>query len=146
MSKTTADLLQRREALRKRMREMMVVVQRRDPNRMRRQGLVEEADALMAAAEDLHSQWWATIFEEMFRAGVRTVSADEMWRFHQERSDPDCLKMFSRALEDFKELLAEQFGEHLPEIAAVLKTRYGRKVRVDHIVGTRRFEVVLVDY
>jgi hypothetical protein len=142
----TADLRQRRETLRKKMRAMMVVVKRRDPHRMRRQGLVEEADALMAEAEDLHSQWWATIFEEMFRAGVRTISAEEMWRFHQEHSAPDCVKMFSRALEDFKELLAEQFGEHLPEIAAVLKTHYRRKLRVDHIVGTRRFEVVLVDY
>jgi len=142
VSKTTADLLQRREALRKRMREMMVVVQRRDPHRMRRQGLVEEADALMAEAEDLHSQWWATLFEEMFRAGVRTISVDEMWRFHQERYDPDCLKMLSRA----PERLAAQFDEHLPEIAVVLKTRYGRKVRVDRIAETRRLEIVLVDY
>jgi hypothetical protein len=124
------------------MREMMVVVQRRDPRRMRRQGLVEEADALMAEAEDLHSQWWATVLEEMFRAGVCTISVEEMWRFHQERYDPDRLKMFSRA----PELLAAQFDEHLPEIAVVLKTRYGRNVRVDHIAGTPRFEMVLVDY
>jgi hypothetical protein len=142
----TADLLQRREALRKRMREMMVVVKRRDPHRMRRQGLVEEADALMAEAEDLHSQWWATVFEEMFRTGVRTISVAEMWRFHQERYDPDCVKMFSRTSEEYKELLAAQFDEHLPEIAVVLKTRYGRNVRVDHIAGTRRFEIVLVNY
>ena len=142
----TADLLQRREALRKRMRAMMVVVKRRDPHRMRRQGLVEEADALIAEAEDLHSQWWATLFEEMFRAGVRTISVDEMWRFHQERSDPDGVKMFSRAPEDFKELFVEHFDEHLPEIAVVLKTRYGRKVRVDRIAETRRLEIVLVDY
>jgi len=142
----TADLLQRREALRKKMRAMMVVVKRRDPHRMRRQGLVEEADTLMAEAEDLHSQWWATIFEEMFRAGVRTISVEEMWRFYQERYDPDCIKMSSRGPEDLKELLAAQFDEHLPEIAVVLKTRYGRNVRVDHIAGTRRFEIVLVDY
>src|SRR5215469_18611597 len=108
------DMLQRREALRKRMREMIVVVKRRDPHRMRRQGLVEEADALMAEAEDLHNQWWATVFEEMFRAGVRTISVEEMWRFYQERYDPDCIKMSSRGPEDLKELLAEQFDEHLP--------------------------------
>jgi hypothetical protein len=142
VSKTTADLLQRREALRKRMREMMVVVQRRDPNRMRRQGLVEEADALMAQAEDLHSQWWATVLEEMFRAGARTISVAEMWRFHQERYAPDCAQTLSRA----PELLAAQFDDHLPEIAAVLKARYGRNVRVDHIAETRRFEIVLVDH
>src|SRR5262249_17228971 len=127
------------------MRDMMVVVKRRDPHRMRRQGLIEEADALVTEAEDLHSQWWATIFEEMFRADVRTISVEDMWRFYQERYDPDCVKMFSRAAEDFHELLAEQFDEHLPEIAVVLKTRYGRNVRVDHIAGTRRFEIVLVD-
>jgi hypothetical protein len=129
-----------------RMRDMMVVVKRRDPQRMRRQGLAEEADALIAEAEELHSQWWATVFEEMFRGGVRTISVEEMWRFYQERYDPDCVKMFSRTAEDLKELLAEHFDEHLPEIAEVLKTRYGRNVRVDHIAGTRRVEIVLVDY
>ena len=125
---------------------MIVVVKRRDPHRMRRQGLVEEADALMAEAEDLHNQWWATVFEEMFRAGMRTISVEEMWRFHQERFDPDGAKTFSHVPEDFNELLDEQFDEHLPEIAVVLTTRYGRRVRVDRIARTRRLEIVLVDY
>jgi hypothetical protein len=34
----------------------------------------------------------------------------------------------------------------LPEIAVVLTTRYGRRVRVDRIARTRRLEIVLVDY